>query len=820
MSDTIRDNTVSANLQRGIGVSYLATNVLIDQNLLGTDGAGLYPIGNAYDGVSCSGKHILIQGNLIGGNGTGIDISGDSSIVRDNIIGDFELSSSPLGNLYYGVNISFGKGNLIGGPAPGDMNVISGNGIHGVQVKGFSALNNVIEGNYIGTITTGLLGLGNDSSGVNITHGAKQTIVRNNLISGNLVDGISMVPLFDSIPRDNIVDDNLIGIAADSAQALPNGRFGIYLDSAWSNYIGHAGKPNYISGNDSTGIYLKNADANEFKSNVIGVLPDSTTALQNFGDGICIEQSHNNTVGERFPDEGNIIANNRGAGIRVKSGYGNHFVGNNIHANGELGIDLVGNDDEFGVTLNDSMDVDTGANSLQNTPTLTFIGHADGNTAVFGFLDGVAGQSYMIDFYEAFERDPSGFGEGDSLLDSLEVIPDASGYANFADTISGLHPHVVATATDPFFSTSEFSKSPIMVNVVVDGSDIDSSDVDCNSGGSSIYGVSECSLRAAIELADKVIGRDYIGFEIPGTYPFTIQPATTLPHITEEVSIDGTSQAGYITGDPVIHLDGVSAGSSAGLFFEIGHSTVKGFAISQFTGQGIRCSGNDLTLEDIHVTDNKKSGVDCDGDVHITKPFVAQNNGTDSTSDAGLLAGGDVTSEEMQISGNNGYGIHVKSLDAKGNIDSHDNGSDGVYSLESINIQGQTHNFTNNAHDGIISVTGRVHIEGQVAADNNGTALSETECLNFRHGGVIAGAGEVELDAVSASGNCGDGIFADTYVRIKNDASLTNNTKFGLAALGDNVFLDGSYSDISDNGSTGLLCNNGIVPHCTYCPTQ
>ncbi|RME63564.1 MAG: CSLREA domain-containing protein, partial [Caldilineae bacterium] len=60
-------------------------------------------------------------------------------------------------------------------------------------------------------------------------------------------------------------------------------------------------------------------------------------------------------------------------------------------------------------------------------------------------------------------------------------------------------------------------------------------------------GVVHCSLREAINAANAHANGgspDQIVFNIPGSGPFTIQPATPLPTITDPVIIDGTTQPG------------------------------------------------------------------------------------------------------------------------------------------------------------------------------------------------------------------------------------------------------------------------------------
>src|SRR5262245_22166265 len=62
------------------------------------------------------------------------------------------------------------------------------------------------------------------------------------------------------------------------------------------------------------------------------------------------------------------------------------------------------------------------------------------------------------------------------------------------------------------------------------------------------------SLRQAILNANARAGEDTIRFEIPGAAPYTINLTSGLPDITDIVTIDGTTQAGY-AGKPIIEIN-------------------------------------------------------------------------------------------------------------------------------------------------------------------------------------------------------------------------------------------------------------------------
>jgi hypothetical protein len=98
-------------------------------------------------------------GNVISGNRLdGLFVSGagatGSQIVGNRIGVDF-TGSKGFGNAEIGVEINGAPGNTVGGTTAGSANVISANLLNGVEITGAAATRNVVEGNFIGTDSTG-----------------------------------------------------------------------------------------------------------------------------------------------------------------------------------------------------------------------------------------------------------------------------------------------------------------------------------------------------------------------------------------------------------------------------------------------------------------------------------------------------------------------------------------------------------------------------------------------------------------------------------------------------------------------------------------
>ena len=121
------------------------------------------------------------------------------------------------------------------------------------------------------------------------------------------------------------------------------------------------------------------------------------------------------------------------------------------------------------------------------------------------------------------------------------------------------------------------------------------------------------SLRKAIDDANSNPGLDIIIFNIPGTGPFTIKPASPLPTITDPVVIDGYSQPGasLATLTQLIQLDGTIAGSeSNGLTIDASNCSVRGLVINKFSGNGIQItSGTKNWIKANSIFDNNGLGI-------------------------------------------------------------------------------------------------------------------------------------------------------------------------------------------------------------------
>src|SRR5205823_5199220 len=120
-----------------------------------------------------------ISGNSVQGISVPYDTSTGNQILG-NYIGTNVSGTGPLGNGNPGIDIRGATGNTIGGTTPAARNVVSANDAYGVYLYG--AGGNVVQGNYIGTDTTGTVDLGNALVGVEIL--AQTSASNDNTIGG------------------------------------------------------------------------------------------------------------------------------------------------------------------------------------------------------------------------------------------------------------------------------------------------------------------------------------------------------------------------------------------------------------------------------------------------------------------------------------------------------------------------------------------------------------------------------------------------------------------------------------------------------------
>lgn len=193
-------------------------------------------------------------------------------------------------------------------------------------------------------------------------------------------------------------------------------------------------------------------------------------AIKNFqGAGIRLTYTAGNMIGGSSSGQGNVISANSGDGIAVDAtaGTNNTILGNSIHSNGGLGIDL--KDD--GVTANDAGDTDSGPNNLLNYPDVQAASFGTNGSKIITYefsLDLAANANgYRLEFFKNAAKDPSGNGEGQIFLGSKDFSHPGTGVLQFKGTFNANQAVATSefiaitvtkkTTATTFGSTSEFS---------------------------------------------------------------------------------------------------------------------------------------------------------------------------------------------------------------------------------------------------------------------------------------------------------------------------------------------------------------------------
>jgi len=331
----LKRNIISGNNKNGIWLHNNGTehNYILD-NYIGTDKSGKKRVENKEYGIKISGQAsdnwvgtYEGGGNLISGNRrSGVLITGkatDRNEILDSYIGTNNTGMEALPNDEHGVEISNGPfATRVGGFVFDDLargNLISGNKMNGVLIKGKSP-NNDVMANYIGTNLNLTGKLSNGQNGVEVNGGALSNYIGSFVHHGNVIGGNGQNGIYIVGPRtgSTAILKNFIGTDMDGQKILGNTGYGVSMatgsirtyverNNIWCNYgsIKDNGMDSYINGNSikfnthNTGIHLDNSTAT-----IVG-----NDISDDEGDGIICENGSKPIIKK------NNIYSNQGYGI-------------------------------------------------------------------------------------------------------------------------------------------------------------------------------------------------------------------------------------------------------------------------------------------------------------------------------------------------------------------------------------------------------------------------------------------------------------------------------------------------------------------------
>ncbi|MBI2432645.1 MAG: immunoglobulin domain-containing protein, partial [Candidatus Hydrogenedentes bacterium] len=800
--NVISGNTLSGILIQSSGSS-IASNKVIG-NYIGTDAAGTSEIPNGQHGIRIrDGSSIRIggtaagEGNVISGNASfGIRIEAfrgsgssiDNHTIQGNLIGTSASGDAAVGNGTGGVEFETttatesASNNTVGGTSAAARNVISGNGGNGLSFSGPGTTSNTIQGNFIGTDSTGAGVLDNLGNGISFTGSTSSNvaggdlagegnIIANSALSGILVDG--SVTHFNSFERNSIYN---------------SGVFGIQITGG---------------GNDSVAPPV-----------ITNLSP--VTGTSNPGDEVEIFAD--------LSDEGQTflaqVITDAGGGFSTVVDL-SPYDGQNLTA---TKTDALGNTSVFGVAVAiDFPDIVT-------QPADDVVVEGDPASFQVVMSVGPGGFTFQWEYaadgvsFSPLANDTTHSGVTTNTLSiSPTVLGDSGSYRCVVTNAQGLTTTSDAAVLDVILP----DLSDVTVDTaadVVDGNISSISQLRADKGADGFI-----SLREAMFACRNTPGADAIDTTLSDA-TITLLGGASLPNINDTtggVNIDG---GGQIT----IDGSGVTPGGS-GFIITSADNTLRGMNVLNLSGNGIYISG-------LGAMNNTVAGcgigTNADADFGNGLAGVLIDGGATNN-----VIGGTTTADRNIISGNDVAGIEINDAGTDGNqvignfIGTDDNGLAALPNGIGVMVNGGTNNVIggNGAGEGNLvsgnstsgvelnSVSGDtiqgniigLDVTGTVILGNGETGVWLDAAANNNIGGNTAGArniisgnnGGLRLTGTFSTGNTIRGNYIGTDI---SGTSAAGNLTFGISVEeGSSNTLGGAGAGtgnvVSGNGGTGIV---------------
>jgi hypothetical protein len=415
-------NVISGNTAHGVHIE--GTDNRVEGNWIGVDpvtgasavpfpsGITAYPYGvtvergqDGFGGGNVIGGAAPGAGNVISGQEWGVRLSTPNNRVLGNFIGTDAAGNAPVPNTT-GIWVESADavlgaaGNEIGGAAPGEGNVISGNRT-GIWTRGTGATGTRIAGNLIGLNAAGNARVGTPTFGAQswgIWLSNSNNIVgvptpdgpagARNVISGNATG------VWISVGNNNVIRGNYIGTDLTGTFAVGNSGSGVDVEPPMDEpsvpLVGSVIEDNVLSGNQQGVYVLDGGGFTRIIDNFIGTDASGTAAVPNTGYGVRLHYS------ARLELLGNVISGNRLGGLEFGPVANGTVAGNRIGVTapparpGDPPAGPLGNGGHgvtLGQTLNASDRITITDNVIaHNASAGIFIGggrHAFGNNAIY-----------------------------------------------------------------------------------------------------------------------------------------------------------------------------------------------------------------------------------------------------------------------------------------------------------------------------------------------------------------------------------------------------------------------------------------------------
>jgi CSLREA domain-containing protein len=308
----------------------------------------------------------------------------------------------------------------------------------------------------------------------------------------------------------------------------------------------------------------------------------------------------------------------------------------------------------------------------------------------------------------------------------------------------------------------------------------------------------ECTLREAIAVANRVSGADTIRFNIAGSGVKTIRPASKLPTITEAVTVDGYTQPGSSpntlsqgTNSVLkVRLDGTNSG---GLEIQANNVVVRGLVINDSRGSGVSVrSGTGSRIEGNFL------GTDATGTLDRGNfAFGAQVDGGSNNT-----IGGTSPFQRNLISGNDGFGVELSS-----------NGTgDNVVRGNLIGTQKDGTSPLGNSGSGVYVDTTDNTIGGTGLGEANVIAFNDGDGVFVEDVGVDNNGNRISANAIFANGGLGIDLRGGTETGAGATANDTKDPDTGANDLQNKPVLTAATNSGGKTTISGKLNSTASDP--------
>jgi hypothetical protein len=346
-------NLISGNTQNGVHIDQYSELTALSGNFIGTNNAGTAAIGNGGNGVSITNSNNnqligctyednpFIYYNVLSGNGqNGLYIYNSNAIlVQANFFGAGANNASMVPNAGHGILVDgTSAGVQVGGVIPLG-NVSAGNRGDGIRVAGTAS--GFTTFNTFGGLYAFQGAAPNQGNGITIDSTGLNNLIRTNVMSGNIGNGIRLTANATGVIVDpNVVGPNTYGTSAltgtSATNGYGNGENGILVEGS-GNYIGgYNGSvipQNTFSGNQLYGIKITGNNNYVFNASIgLATSLTAVTGLGNGAGGVLITGT-GNSVGPTPPAFSTTtpvttyISGNTGNGVTL-TGSSNTVTGN------------------------------------------------------------------------------------------------------------------------------------------------------------------------------------------------------------------------------------------------------------------------------------------------------------------------------------------------------------------------------------------------------------------------------------------------------------------------------------------------------------